>query len=64
MTPRQSYIYLLWYGAKDLAGDAPTPEEVELFIEARNVSIVMAKMTMGITEKDYKYTKGKGYGEE
>jgi hypothetical protein len=57
-TPRRSTIFLLWYGEKMLAGDAPTEAEQELFIEARKASIAAAKTILRVKDEDFAYTPG------
>lgn len=58
MTPRQATIFLLWYGEKCLAGETPTQEEEQKFIEARQISIASAKMFMRIKDEDFAFTPG------
>ena len=61
MTPRQATIFLLWYGEKALAGDEPTPEEHDKFLQARQISIYMAKKWMRIKDEDFAYTPGESF---
>lgn len=53
--PRQSMVYLLWFGEKTLAGDEPTEEELARFKEARQVSIGMAKKFFQIKDEEFAY---------
>lgn len=61
MTPREATRFLLWYGEKTIAGDPPTEEEHNLFIEARKVSIKVAKTYMRLKESDFAYTRGEPF---
>ena len=55
--------YLLWYGEKAIAVDAPTEQEFELFKEARQTTLSLAHKIMRLKPEDYAYTSGKGYNE-
>ena len=53
--------YLLWYGAKAIAGDAPTEEEFQMMIEAREKTLPMAHVAMRIKPDSYEYTPGQPF---
>ena len=61
MSPREATRYLFWYGEKAIANDEPTPEEMDKFIEARQVSMAMAKKFMLLKPEDWAYTKGEPF---
>ena len=61
MTPRHATMFLLWYGEKAIAGDAPTEKEQVMFKEAREVSKSMARKFLRIKPEDYAYTPGEGF---
>ena len=62
MSPREATRFLFWYGEKAIAAEEePTPEEMDKFIEARQVSMAMAKKFMLLKPEDWKYTPGEPY---
>ena len=61
MSVREATRYLLWYGEKTIAGDEPTPEETEMFIAARKVSLWAAHNMLRLKPEDYTYVPGKPY---
>ncbi len=61
MTPRAATRYLLWCGEKSLAGDELTPDEMELFKKAREVSIQVAHRLLRIKPEEYEYIRGQPY---
>jgi len=61
VTSRQATRYLLWYGDKVLSGDAPTAEEFEMFIEAREISKEMARKLLRIDLESCKYVPGQPF---
>ena len=61
MTMREATRYLLWYGEKSLAGDEPTPEENEMFVAARKVSLWAAHNMLRLKPENYKYTPGQPF---
>ena len=61
MSPREATRYLFWYGEKAIAGDEPTQHELDMFIEAREVSMQIAGRFMMLGPEDWKYTPGKPY---
>lgn len=63
MSPREATRFLFWASEKQLAGDALTGEELDLLIEARQVSIDMARKYMRLKPEDWAYTKGVPYSE-
>lgn len=52
---------MLWLGEKRIAGDTPTEEELDMFIQAREISIGMAKKWMRLREEDWAYTPGEPF---
>ena len=61
MSVREATRFLLWYGEKCLSGEEPSPEETEMFIRARNVSLWAAHNMLRLKPEDYAYTKGQPY---
>ena len=60
MSIREATRFLLWYGEKCLS-EEPTPEETEMFIRARTVSLWAAHNMLRLKPEDYAYTKGQPY---
>ena len=63
MTPKAAMRALLWLGEKHLAGDEWSEEDLARFVEARNVSIMMARLTMNLKPHHYAYFPGQSYQE-
>jgi hypothetical protein len=61
MTPREATRYLLWYGEKTIAGDEPTEEEFQKFVQAREVTLSLAHKIMRLKPADYEYQPGIPY---
>ena len=61
MTSRESLRYLLWAGAKVIAGDSLTHDELVVFAEARDISADMAYKFMRIKPESYDYEKGQPF---
>jgi hypothetical protein len=61
MSLREATRFLLWYGEKAIAGEEPTPEETEMFIRARKVSLWAAHNMLRLKPEDYQYTQGRPY---
>ena len=57
--------YLLWFGAKSIAhhngGEAPTEEEFQMMIEAREKTLPLAHTIMRISKESYEYTPGQPF---
>ena len=68
MLPTEATRYLLWFGAKSIAhrkgeGEAPTDDEFDRMVEAREATLPLAHVVMRIKPESYAYTPGKPFCE-